>query len=123
MAAVQRCRQWCQQTYIRWGLNGEDKAALALPADDSNTWEAGLARLLLGYAMPLNEGDNAWQLFDGQLAFDGIRGESAQNVASLARLLELLDVWRQRLSRPRNLAEWQQTLLLCLSTFFADDID
>lgn len=117
-AALSWIRDWCQQTRIRWGLNADDKAALDLPDTDANTWRAGLDRLLLGYAMPLNEVGQPWRLFDGQLAMDGISGERAHIVAGLCDFIDALDVWRHKLARQTSIADWQTQLNQCLDTFF-----
>lgn len=117
-AALNWIREWCQQTRTRWGLDANDKAALDLPDTESNTWRAGLDRLLLGYAMPLNEPDQPWRLFDGQLAMDGISGERAHIVAALCDFIDALDAWRQRLARQNTIADWQKQLNQCLDAFF-----
>lgn len=117
-AALSWIRDWCQQTRTRWGLNADDKAALDLPDTDANTWRAGLDRLLLGYAMPLNEAGQPWRLFDGQLAMDGISGERAHIVAALCDFIDALDVWRHKLARQTSIADWQMQLNQCLDSFF-----
>ncbi|MBN2124104.1 MAG: exodeoxyribonuclease V subunit gamma, partial [Deltaproteobacteria bacterium] len=61
-------QMWVEQTRIRWGISGESKAGLGLPPNPENTWEAGLERLLLGYALP-GEGE---RLFEGILPYDGV---------------------------------------------------
>jgi len=123
-AALLWLREWCQQTRIRWGHDAKDKMALELPANDANTWRAGLDRLLLGYAMPLTEQGEPWRLFDGQLAMDGITGDKARIVAAVSQFISALDDWRQQLSRPRTPHDWQQHLNRCLDTFFeAEQLD
>ncbi|KKN48999.1 hypothetical protein LCGC14_0647080, partial [marine sediment metagenome] len=117
-AAVLWIRDWCQQTRIRWGHDANDKHRLELPANDANTWQAGLDRLLLGMAMPLSETGQPWRLFDDQLAMDGISGDKARIVASLSLFIERLDIWQQRLSQPRSISDWQLTLNDCLDSFF-----
>ncbi|MEW5737134.1 MAG: exodeoxyribonuclease V subunit gamma [Thermodesulfobacteriota bacterium] len=42
---------WVRETRIRWGKDAEHKRRLGLPASSANTWQAGIARLVLGYAM------------------------------------------------------------------------
>ena len=116
--ALNWIRQWCQQTRTRWALDAQDKAVLDLPASEANTWRAGLDRLLLGYAMPLNEPGHNWRLFEGQLAMDGITGERAQIVANLCRLIDTLADWRQKLNRTYTITDWQLILNQCLDAFF-----
>lgn len=117
-AALSWVRDWCRETRTRWGLDKNDKTALDLPASDANTWRAGLDRLILGFAMPLNEPGQAKRLFDGQLAMDGISGERARIVAALCAFVDALDGWRKRFRKRQSIAEWQTELNLCLDAFF-----
>lgn len=117
-AALNWVREWCQQTRTRWGLDAEDKSALDLPDTDANTWRAGLDRLLLGFAMPLTEPGEAWRLFDGQLAMDGISGERARIVAALCDFIDALAMWRHRLAMQTSVSDWQLQLNQCLDAFF-----
>ncbi len=120
-AALVWIREWCRDTRTRWGLDQNDKSQLDLPASDANTWRAGLNRLMLGFAMPLNEPGQPLRLFDGELAMDGISGERARIVAALCQFIDTLDHWRQQLSRRQNIAAWQSQLNLCLDAFFETD--
>ena len=120
-AALAWVRDWCRQTRTRWGLDESDKTALDLAPSDANTWRAGLDRLLLGFAMPLNEPGEPWRLFDQQLAMDGISGERARIVANLCAFIDALDHWRQLFKRRLTLSQWQTELNLCLDAFFRTD--
>jgi exodeoxyribonuclease V gamma subunit len=46
-------RTWIEESGIRWGIDGAQRARLGLPEFEANSWRAGLDRLLLGYAAPL----------------------------------------------------------------------
>ena len=61
-------RHWIEQTRIRWGMDKADRERMNLPAFDENTWQAGLKRLLLGYALP----GGGEQLFQDILPYDEI---------------------------------------------------
>lgn len=117
-AALGWIREWCRDTRTRWGLDKNDKRQLELPANDANTWRAGLGRLMLGFAMPLTEPGEPLRLFDGQLAMDGISGERARIVAALCHFIETLVHWRQQFSRRLTISGWQNSLNLCLDAFF-----
>ena len=56
-------KSWVEQTRIKWGVDGEYRGGLGLPAHNENTWQAGLSRMLLGYAM------SPKQLFEGILPY------------------------------------------------------
>lgn len=120
---VAKIRQWCQETHIRWGLSAQDKAALDLPAIEANSWRAGLDRLLLGYALPLTSDEGEWQLFDGQLGFDGMTGEQATTMAQLCAFVDCLDRFRKSLKRKYKAVDWQQQLLAVLAAFFKPNHD
>lgn len=110
-------RGWLRETQIRWGLDGNDKQALGLPAMDANTWRAGLDRLLLGYALPPAERDQ-WQLFNAQLPVGGISGDRAQLMAQLNAFIDQLSLLRNELKRPRTPADWQILLMDWLRKLF-----
>jgi len=120
-AALSWIRQWCRETRTRWGLDKKDKQQLELPANDANTWRAGLDRLMLGVAMPMTEPGQQWRLFDGQLAMDGISGDRARIVAALCSFIDTLDHWRKQLNRRLSIADWQVQLTACLDAFFNTD--
>lgn len=48
---LERVRHWVREAGIRWGRDAAHRARLGLPPLPENTWEFGLDRLLLGYAM------------------------------------------------------------------------
>lgn len=52
-------RRWVEESGIRWGLDDENVASFLLPVTGKNTWEFGLLRMLLGYAMDSEAGP--WQ--------------------------------------------------------------
>ncbi len=54
-ADLPKLRHWIAETRIHWGRDAGHRAALGLPATETNTWRAGLRRLLLGYAMRLDD--------------------------------------------------------------------
>ena len=43
--------RWLDRAGIRWGIDAEHLRSYGAPATNSHTWQAGLQRLLLGYAM------------------------------------------------------------------------
>ena len=110
-------RAWVSSTRIRWGIDGRNRAELGLPAFSENTWEAGLRRLLLGYAMPQKEG----VLFKDILPYDNMEGDDPR---VLGRFLEFTDQLFERvrsLDRVRNLRQWSETLMGFLDAFFLPD--
>lgn len=67
---VEKISTWVRSANIRWGVDGAFKEKWNIPATHQNTWLFGLNRLLLGYAMPLEnrrimEGINPVNLVEG----------------------------------------------------------
>ncbi len=110
--AQQRIRQWVQESGIRWGLDGESRRELDQPADDRFSWQFGLQRLMLGYAVPPEE-----QIHQGYLPYIHIEGMEAQWLGKLQRFLDDLAALRKRLARSHTPAQWQGLINEILSHF------
>ncbi len=115
---LQVLRRWVDESGIRWGLDDDTVRELMLPATGQHTWRFGLMRMLLGYAMDSQVGD--WQ---GILPYDESSGLVAELAGNLAQLLMRLKVWRDRLSTPLTLAEWQPCCRELLTDFFLPDAE
>ncbi|WP_024561579.1 exodeoxyribonuclease V subunit gamma [Franconibacter pulveris 601] len=109
-------RQWVNESGVRWGIDDDNVRELALPATGQHTWQFGLTRMLLGYAMESHVGE--WQEV---LPYDESSGLIAELVGHLAELLMQLNLWRKGLSQPRPLAEWLPVCRDMLESFFAPD--
>jgi exodeoxyribonuclease V gamma subunit len=115
-ADLQRLRQWVTELGIRWGLDDDDLIRLQLPTGGRHTWQSGLQRLLLGYAVSSERGP-----FREQLPYDLLGSDAAELVGCLANFLEQLSVWRQRLASPQTLTEWLPCCRQLLEDFFIRD--
>ncbi|HEK0601780.1 TPA: exodeoxyribonuclease V subunit gamma [Proteus mirabilis] len=109
-------RRWVEESGIRWGLDDENVASFLLPVTGKNTWEFGLLRMLLGYAMDSEAGP--WQ---GVLPYDESSGLVAELAGHLADFLYTLSEWRTRLSETRNLEEWLDIGQQLVDAFFDTD--
>ncbi|XBS71972.1 exodeoxyribonuclease V subunit gamma [Acerihabitans sp. KWT182] len=107
-------RQWVDESGIRWGLDDENIRELKLPATGQHTWQFGLTRMLLGYAMDSRGGD--WR---GILPYDESSGLIAELVGHLAELLAQLRRWRDILARPRMLEDWLPCCRALMTDFFS----
>ena len=114
---VGKIRSWVKDARIRWGLNGDGKAALGLPDIKENTWRAGMERMLLGYAMPREAG----KMFSGILPFDGIEGTDAQVLGRFLEFLEKIFISAESLEGLRTMNEWHSVLTEILDAFFISD--
>ena len=108
---LHRIHYWVQQTGIRWGINQHSRAELGLPATHEHTWQSGLERMLLGYA--LAKEDNVYEQILPYLDIEGsdalIMGRWQHFVNQLFNLTQLT---------PRSLPAWQNTLIDLLDAFF-----
>ncbi len=96
-----RLARWIQESGVRWGLNAAQRASLGLGAcGDANTWEAGMRRMLLGYASRV-----PWAGID---PFDEIGGLDAALVGVLAAVLDRLEHWRVQVAQPASPDAWAQ---------------
>lgn len=109
-------QRWIRGAGVRWALHAEQRASLGLPADSAqNTWDFGLQRMLLGYAVGTGEG---WQEVE---PLDEVGGLDAALLGPLTRLLRELDSHWRLLATPGPPAEWGQRLRHLLQAFFLAD--
>jgi exodeoxyribonuclease V gamma subunit len=112
-SAIPRLHQWIEEAGIRWGLNAEQRARrVNMPELEANTWQFGLRRMLLGYAV----GDG--EALDGIEPYEEIGGLDAQWLGGLAFLLETLENYARRLAQPQSFSDWRQTMQSLLDDFF-----
>jgi exodeoxyribonuclease V gamma subunit len=111
-------RHWTGAAGVRWGLDDDNVRELDLPATGQHTWQFGITRMLLGYAMDSTAGE--WQ---GVLPYDESSGLVAELAGQLAELLAKLRAWRQILSEERPLNQWLPLCREILNTFFKTDND
>ncbi|MBS3965404.1 MAG: exodeoxyribonuclease V subunit gamma [Methylomonas sp.] len=118
-AAVGILRLWLQGAGVRWGLSPEHRQDTAgVPASiDANTWQFGLKRLLLGFAV--GDGDT----FQGIAPFQDIGGLDARWLGHLWQWLETLNHYRQALDACHCVSGWQRLLAQLLSDFFDPETD
>ncbi|MBI1310520.1 exodeoxyribonuclease V subunit gamma [bacterium] len=114
-ADVERIADWIADAAIHWGLDAGHRVAEGQPESDLNTWQFGLDRLLLGYAMPPGGG----QLVGNTVALDRVEGLAGTTLGRLATLLDRLADWKRRLETSRTLRDWQ-TLLGRMTDAFLD---
>ncbi len=113
-ALIQR---WIRDTGIRWGIDGSSRCREGLPGFAENTWQAGLDRLLLGYALA-GRGD---ELFMGILPHGDVAEGEASVLGSFLSFVEKLFSFAASLEETRDLAGWASHLGAALDTFFLTD--
>ena len=85
--------RWVAGTAIRWGVDAEHRRPWSLSGLDSNSWAAGLDRLMLGVAVTDDDG----RTFGHRVPYDGmsssqldLAGRFAEFVSRLAAVLDRL---------------------------------
>lgn len=81
---VERCRSWVRDAEIRWGRDAGHAASHN--AGDSNSWPAGLSRLLISYAI----GGEAEIMSCGVARSVGVDGGDAECLGGFCRFAETL---------------------------------
>ena len=115
--ALERIRTWVRESGIRWGLDGNQRKELGLPAAGGlHSWRFGLRRLFTGYVTPVDEGKILYP--DGSVPYPDIEGGDLLWAGALQEVVERLDHWRSELQQPRSPTGWQQLLSGMLEAFF-----
>ncbi|MBL0419937.1 exodeoxyribonuclease V subunit gamma [Ramlibacter sp. AW1] len=106
-------RRWVARAEVRWGLNAPQREHLGLPPGlDQNSWQFGLRRMFLGYAVGSGE---PWQ---GIAPMDEIGGLDAALLGPLATLLDRLDAHWHALTEDAAPDRWVERLERLLDDFF-----
>ena len=116
---VQMLEHWIGDTQIRWGRDAGDRIKFDLPGFAENTWEYGLDRLLMGYAMPGYHRD----MFEGILPYDDIEGHDAGILGNMAEFLKRIFKCVEVLELPQTLKQWKGSLHNILEQFFLPNQD
>ena len=107
-------RRWIRECGIRWGRDGAHKRDLGMPEEALNSWQSGLDRMLLGYALPGGEE----RLFQGILPYDEIEGSGAQVLGGLSAFIQALFELTELLGGHHPMADWGRRLGILLGRFF-----
>ncbi|GFO60999.1 RecBCD enzyme subunit RecC [Geomonas silvestris] len=110
-------RDWLRAANIRWGIDAAQRGEQGLPPFRENSWQAGLDRLLLGYAM---NGEGR-RFFNGILPFDDLEGAEALVLGRFISFCEKLFEKTRALARPRSAESWVETLRELLAEFLEVD--
>lgn len=112
-----RIRHWLESVAIRWGRDGTERAALGLPLTGQNSWQRGLDRLLLGYALPGND----QQLFQGLLPCAEVEGSDGQILAGLYSFVTALFDLEEAIGQDCPAEQWALRLHQLIERFFDPD--
>lgn len=108
--------EWVRDTMIFWGIDSGHKNDLDLPGIYENTWDFGIARMLMG-GMMYGSGETSL----GILPYTEVEGG---DLAVLGRFISFFNVLRDiyyRLSRDYTLSGWCDVISFILDSLFAGD--
>jgi len=111
--------KWIKDTQIRWGIDGRHRQALRVPPFEANSWQTGIDRLLLGYAMFSKENE----LFQGILPFNDIEGNETEILGHLLEFLSSLFFFADEFKSVKSLSEWETSLEKLIERFIAINDD
>lgn len=114
---INRLKTWCQQAGIRWGLNSQQQAQLALPEIAANTWQAGFKRLLAGYAN--SHADDVL----GVHPVGSVEGLQSEALGKLMQICDALSEVLNAMQNPRPAEHWLAFLQQLKNTFFKFDAE
>jgi exodeoxyribonuclease V gamma subunit len=119
-AAREQIRDWIRAAGIRWGADARHRAQCDIPPLARHTFEDGLHRLYLGYALPsVGGGASTPAPFGDRLPAGDAQGSDALALGSFAAFLSELERVRHDAARARRASEWMQTLQDVASRFLA----
>ncbi|KQQ64985.1 exodeoxyribonuclease V subunit gamma [Pseudomonas sp. Leaf127] len=105
--------RWIEGAGIRWGLDARQRVNLGLPgALEQNSWQFGLRRMLLGYAV------GAGEACQGIEPYDEIGGLDAALIGPLVALIDALDIAYTEFSSVATAQQWGVRLQTLLQVFF-----
>ncbi len=117
--------QWLQTACVHWGLNEPHKASIIknasglseddkLDTNDKFTWQQGIDRLMLGFAMS----DHA-VIHNDELLLPTIEGDQSLLLGKLLMLLEQLSEHAANLNTDRTPSQWHSYLISLKDDIFA----
>lgn len=98
--------EWLVQAHVTWGIDAEHRVQESGETQGNTTWQAGLDRLVLGYAADTAGED----LVCGIYPYEHIEGKNALLLGNFRRFTTLLFHHLGALTEPRLPEDWQKTL-------------
>jgi exodeoxyribonuclease V gamma subunit len=112
---LETIRVWASQVGIRWGLSGQQRGDDNIAVFEEASWRAGLDRLLMGYAVGVDES------VDGVLPYIDIEGRGAAPLGGLCRFVEVVEKARLDFRKLHLVHEWAALLDSYLAILFNQD--
>jgi len=102
---LEKLHDWVVRAGIRWGLSAEQRREMGLPEFGECSWQAGLERLLMGYAMDHDD------FVAGVLPFGDIEGSGAAALGGLCGFIDMVERAKKDFSRSNTLKQWSELLI------------
>lgn len=99
-------RRWLSDSGILWGLDGEHRGALGFPPFADFSWQAGLDRLFIGYAMAPDRS----KTFKNILPYASVGGSQTLALGKLAEFIRNIRQIHFSIGEPHTLTEWKDIL-------------
>lgn len=110
-------QQWVTGAGIRWGLSGSQRREAGLAEFAETSWQAGLDRLLMGYAIDSDE------FIDGVLPFADIEGRGAYALGGLCQFVEVVETAHRDVQQDRSLDDWSEKLQQFVQQLFGEEYE
>lgn len=104
--AVGRIHRWVADSGIRWGIDGDHRAAHGQPDERHHTWRQGLDRLLVGVTMA----DQDDRLVGDVVPHDDMEGDRVELLDRFVGFTTTLFATLAQLHDPRPVTAWADTL-------------
>ncbi len=110
-------QQWVTGAGIRWGLSASQRSQNGLPEYAETSWQAGLDRLFMGYAIDSDE------FVDGVLPFGDIEGRGAYALGGLCQFVELVERAQSDFQQNRPVRDWSELLQQIVQQLFGEEYE
>lgn len=110
-------RIWLSDCNVRWGFDADHRADLGFPHYSDFSWQAGLDRLFLGYAM---SPDNS-STFCGILPHSACSGHQTEILGKLSEFITIIRENIACLSVPHTLPEWADIFTAIIAQLLQPD--
>lgn len=109
--------EWLRDCNVRWGLDADHRADLGFPSYSDFSWQAGLDRLFLGYAMAPDDSAT----FGGILPYPASSGRRAEALGKLAEFIAVVREYSLCFGSPHSLPEWADIFTSATDRMLQDD--
>ncbi len=97
---------WLVRAHVTWGMDERHRERETGRGEGNTTWQAGLDRLLLGYAVDTD----GQELVSGIYPYEHIEGKDALLLGNFRRFTTLLFTHLEKLTQPQLPEDWQLSL-------------